>query len=834
MNNKQKIIYIYFLMLPFVDLATSLITRLTNFSISLGTIVKGLTIIFSVCYILFFSKSKNRKKSIYYLIVLCIFALFYFLFKREMWTISNLITETITAFRYLYYPVMILGVYNIFDDCKIDSKFIKKILVFNCLTYIALILIPYFTNTSFNSYSDAGVYGVSGWFYSANELSILVIILTSSIYYFMDSKKPYKIVVTFPIIYAITRIGTKVSYFGLIISLIIVSLYYIIKNKKVILPIILTIFLLISSSDTPTIVNFQESINRVFINTKKVTNTTNNTSNTTNNVVIDDTPINNDEPIEVDEPPIKIIVKPIELVPNEEPQKIIAVVLNGRSDFFRVNYSVYKNSGIINQLFGLGWSNRPSIRYTIDAKLIEIDYLDIVIHYGILGMIIYFIPFLYFVYKSLIRIKQFNLNVIYYYLYLGLSFSVAFFAGHVLSAPAVSIYIILLMYIISDELKKNVKLKEKEITIMALHLNYGGIEKYISSLCKMLDRDYKINIIVTYKSKPAFEFSDRVNIKYLINAMPNKEEFISALKNKQLFRIIKEGFKAVRLLILKKQKNIKAIMGIRSKYIITTRDFHSKLVGKYANENIIKIATEHNHHNDDEVYIEKLINSIRGFDYFVVVSKDLENYYKNMVGNTKCIYIPNTLDSLPKVSSNLKENNIINVGRLETVKGQKELIDVVKIVKEKIDDLKLFLIGDGSLKGELKEYIHQNNLDDTVVMTGFLKPKEMEKYLKKSKLFVMTSLSESFGLVLIEAMSYKIPCIAFDSAQGAKELLKGDIGILVKKRNVDKMAEEIIKLMKDDKKLLEYSKKSYDKCQEFLLENVQDKWFNLLEKGSIK
>lgn len=827
MNTKQKIIYIYFLMLPFVDLATSLITRMTNFSISLGTIVKGLTIIFSVCYILFFSKSKMRKKSIYYIIILAVFALFYFLFKREIWTVSNLISETITASRYLYYPIMILGVYNIFDDCKIDSKFIKKILVFNCLTYIALILIPYFTNTSFNSYKEEGVYGVSGWFYSANEISILIIILTSSIYYFMDSKKPYKIVVTFPIIYAITRIGTKVSYFGLIISLIIVSLYYIVKNKRVLLPIILAIFLIISSSDTPTIVNFQEAINRVFISNKTNTNTT----NTTNTTIIDNT--TDDKTLPEEEIPIKIIVKPIEK-PEPEPQKIITVVLNGRSDFFRVNYSVYKNSGIINQLFGLGWSNRPSIRYTIDAKLIEIDYLDIVIHYGIIGMIIYFIPFLYFVYKSLIRIRQFNLKVIYYYLYLGLGFSVALFAGHVLSAPAVSIYIILLMYIISDELKKNVKLKEKEITIMALHLNYGGIEKYISSLCKMLDKDYKINIIVTYKSKPAFEFSDRVNIKYLINAMPNKEEFISALKNKQLFRIIKEGFKAVWLLILKKQKNIKAIMGIRSEYIITTRDFHSKLVGKYANENIIKIATEHNHHNDDEVYIEKLINSIRGFDYFVVVSKDLENYYKNMVGNTKCIYIPNTLDSLPKVSSNLKENNIINVGRLETVKGQKDLIDVVKIVKEKIGDLKLFLIGDGSLKGELKEYIHQNNLDDTVVMTGFLKPKEMEKYLKKSKLFVMTSLSESFGLVLIEAMSYKIPCIAFDSAQGAKELLKGDIGILVKKRNVDKMAEEIIKLMKDDKKLLEYSKKSYDKCQEFLLENVRDKWINLLEKGSIK
>ena len=49
----------------------------------------------------------------------------------------------------------------------------------------------------------------------------------------------------------------------------------------------------------------------------------------------------------------------------------------------------------------------------------------------------------------------------------------------------------------------------KKITILALHLNFGGVEKYISSLCKMLEDDYDIELVVTYKSKPAFEFSEK-------------------------------------------------------------------------------------------------------------------------------------------------------------------------------------------------------------------------------------------------------------------------------------------------------------------------------------
>lgn len=107
----------------------------------------------------------------------------------------------------------------------------------------------------------------------------------------------------------------------------------------------------------------------------------------------------------------------------------------------------------------------------------------------------------------------------------------------------------------------------------------------------------------------------------------------------------------------------------------------------------------------------------------------------------------------------------------------------------------------------------------------------MEKYLIKSKLFVMTSYTESFGLILIEAMSYKIPCISYDSADGARELLKDNNGILVKNRNKDDMVKKIIALLKDDNKLKKLSLKGYSSCQRYLLNNVTDDWLNLLNGG---
>ena len=145
-------------------------------------------------------------------------------------------------------------------------------------------------------------------------------------------------------------------------------------------------------------------------------------------------------------------------------------------------------------------------------------------------------------------------------------------------------------------------LNNKEITILSLHLGYGGIEQYLSSLCHILEDNYKINLIVTYKlsDKPAFNFSDNVNITYLMPYGPNRKELSDAIKHKNIFKLIKEGFKSIKILFLKRRLNIKAIKQINSKYIITTRSFHNSLVGKYAHKDIIKIATEHNHHNNDE------------------------------------------------------------------------------------------------------------------------------------------------------------------------------------------------------------------------------------------
>ena len=99
----------------------------------------------------------------------------------------------------------------------------------------------------------------------------------------------------------------------------------------------------------------------------------------------------------------------------------------------------------------------------------------------------------------------------------------------------------------------------------------------------------------------------------------------------------------------------------------------------------------------------------------------------------------------------------------------------------------------------------------------------------KNNIFVMTSRSESFGLVAIEAASYKLPVVAFSDALGLKELLEDNNGVLVDYRNIKKMAEEIEVLFEDEKKRNKIAKNGYKKSLEYSIENVTKMWDKIIK-----
>jgi len=369
----------------------------------------------------------------------------------------------------------------------------------------------------------------------------------------------------------------------------------------------------------------------------------------------------------------------------------------------------------------------------------------------------------------------------------------------------------------------------KKISFLMLHFGYGGVESAIANQANMLCNNYQIEIVSLYKLNyiSPHVLNKKIKLIYLSELKPNKEEFLLSLKQKDLLRVLKEGIKSLKILYLKKKLMKKYIKSSDANIIVSTRFSFNKLLGKNAKKGVIKIAQEHVYHNNNYKYINSLIKSLKNIDYLLPVSKELTDFYSDKVSkNTKCTYIKHALDFNIEKYNYKSTNNLIAVARLSKEKGFLDLIEVIELVKKDIPDIKLHLIGDGLEKDNIKNKISNLNLGENVIMYGYKQRKEINKIIKNCSLYCMTSFEESFGLSVIEAMAFGLPCIAFDTAKGVLEIIDKDCGIIIKNRNKQKMAQEIINLLKDQETLKKISQNAYEKSIKYSFENVKKDWLN--------
>ena len=157
-------------------------------------------------------------------------------------------------------------------------------------------------------------------------------------------------------------------------------------------------------------------------------------------------------------------------------------------------------------------------------------------------------------------------------------------------------------------------------------------------------------------------------------------------------------------------------------------------------------------------------------------------------------------------------------GRINRWKGQKLFVDAAKIVHGKYPDVKFKIAGDtyvgeDYIKQELNEYISENNLDDTVILLGQVN--DMTKFYSGLDMFVLPSIQpEPFGLVVIEAMEYRIPVIATNHGGPTEIINDGIDGYLVDFQDANEMAEKICELVKNPDKCREMGCKAQENKRE--------------------
>lgn len=174
--------------------------------------------------------------------------------------------------------------------------------------------------------------------------------------------------------------------------------------------------------------------------------------------------------------------------------------------------------------------------------------------------------------------------------------------------------------------------------------------------------------------------------------------------------------------------------------------------------------------------------------------------------------------------SNQESKHIIFVGRYTIQKGIPDLFNIWNIVFHKYPDWHLDLYGDGDIKEipYTEEYRKNKNIH-----VHSSDPDIFSRYIESS-IFVLTSLYEPFGLVIVEAMSCGLPVIAFDCPSGPANIINDGVdGFLIKNRDVDEFAGKLCMLIEYPQLRLEIGKSAVQSSLRYSAEHVMPQWIKL-------
>lgn len=208
-------------------------------------------------------------------------------------------------------------------------------------------------------------------------------------------------------------------------------------------------------------------------------------------------------------------------------------------------------------------------------------------------------------------------------------------------------------------------------------------------------------------------------------------------------------------------------------------------------------------------------------DLVCPVSEDLRRHIERLGIRARFSVVPNVVDTSIFYPSRQETNacdgrkRLLTVARLIPRKGISYLIEALAKLKTKRDDFVLDVIGDGPNRTEYEKLVRKAGLSDLVCFHGFLKHKsEIAEFMRSCDFFVLPSLFETFGVVLIEALACGKPVIATDIG-GPNEIVTQIVGKLVPPGNSEALAKAIEYMLDyypkyDPNKIARYARERYN------------------------
>ena len=329
----------------------------------------------------------------------------------------------------------------------------------------------------------------------------------------------------------------------------------------------------------------------------------------------------------------------------------------------------------------------------------------------------------------------------------------------------------------------------------------GGTVKSVSQLANTLaQKGHPVTIISVFRGadSPYFKLHRDINVKILIDYRFKPQNLTAILANRvraytPLLKpktISKHEPGLSQFSSYVEKKIIKAMKHVKSDVLIGTRASFNILISKYAKKEITTVGMEHmNYDAHSTKYQQEMIASYRNLNKITTLTTADQKKYQSLL-KTPVYVVPNMLTE--KKIAAPKKNLIISAGRLEYEKGYDLLLESVRLIQDDLRRLhyEIHIYGNGEEKEALIHFINQYQLADIIKI--YESTQELSSKLAQSKIVVVPSRNEGFGMIILEAMSQENIVISFEGNVGPDSIVEnGKNGYLVSHGNVSELAKRI-------------------------------------------
>lgn len=178
------------------------------------------------------------------------------------------------------------------------------------------------------------------------------------------------------------------------------------------------------------------------------------------------------------------------------------------------------------------------------------------------------------------------------------------------------------------------------------------------------------------------------------------------------------------------------------------------------------------------------------------------------------------------IVADLKSKKVIAVARNSYEKGLDRLLLIWEKLKKKHSDWILEIYGDSIT--DLQPIVSDLGLHSSVILSEPVKDIS-EKYLASS-LYIMTSRTEGFPMVLLEAMASGLPCVAYDCPSGPRAIIdEGMNGFLVEDGNLGSFVQKLESLIEDENLRMKMGKNAKESVKKYEIDGIMQQWKTLFE-----